>query len=149
MEEENLFKWSDNKCFNYKASPICQSLANSTTNTTPVLTTTTTTGAMSTSTNPATTTPFDYIELRGGNNISSGNVYALNKDGILGPVCDDIWYIEHARIVCRQLGFSPDNATPLYSSHFGYVGFDFAMDDVRCDGDEERLQDCEYNVYDN
>ena len=42
-----------------------------------------------------------YIELRGGDGYSSGNVYATNRYGYFGPVCDDSWGTDDANVVCR------------------------------------------------
>ena len=42
-----------------------------------------------------------HIELVGGNEISSGNVYANNSVGFFGPVCDDSWDDTDAQVVCR------------------------------------------------
>ena len=44
----------------------------------------------------------DYrIELRGGDGVSYGNVYAVNRLGTFGPVCDDEWGSDEANTVCR------------------------------------------------
>ena len=43
----------------------------------------------------------NYIELRGGDGYSYGNVYAVNSNGYFGPVCDDDWGVEEADVVCR------------------------------------------------
>ena len=37
--------------------------------------------------------------------MSSGNVFAVNRLGYLGPICDDAWGSIQATVVCRQLGF--------------------------------------------
>ena len=57
------------------------------------------------------------------------------------PVCDDHWDTRDGEVVCRQLGFSGLERVTS-NSHFGTVPSSFALDDVGCDGDEERLQDC-------
>ena len=47
-----------------------------------------------------------------------------------------------------QLGFDWGQATR--DSHFGQVfTSNFAMDEVNCNGDEDHLQDCEYDSVDN
>merc|ERR1719309_1792143 len=64
------------------------------------------------------------------------------------PVCDDSWDTKDGVVVCRQLGFyGLQEVTTL--SRFGRVYSIFAMDDVYCSGDEERLEDCQYNPSDN
>ena len=51
-------------------------------------------------------------------------------------------------LVISQLGFAWGEATR--ESYFGDVfTSNFAMDDIRCVGDEEHLQDCEYDSVDN
>ena len=47
--------------------------------------------------------------------------------------------------IFSQLGFAGGKATS--ASVFGYVSSNFAMDDVSCKGDEEHLQDCSYETY--
>ena len=41
------------------------------------------------------------VKLIGGNGESSGNVYAVNRNGFYGPVCDDYWDYIDATVVCR------------------------------------------------
>ena len=87
------------------------------------------------------------MELRDGNGYSSGNVFALNSNGYLGPVCDDDWSDVAATVVCKQLGFSSGFAR--WESSFGSVPTDFAMDNVQCTGEAETIQQCVYNLDDN
>merc|ERR1719348_1751584 len=86
------------------------------------------------------------LELHDGDGWSSGNVHVVNSNGYFGPVCDDIWGSDHARVVCRQLGFA--DGTYTTNSHFGLVSSTYAMDSVRCGGTEEHLQDCTYSTTD-
>ena len=58
--------------------------------------------------------------------MSSGNVFAVNRLGYLGPICDDIWLDRNAMVVCRQLGFN--SGVPRTQSFFGDVPTIFAMD---------------------
>ena len=48
-----------------------------------------------------TSTPLYRVQLRGGDGSSSGNVFATNRDGYFGPVCDDGWGKFEANTVCR------------------------------------------------
>merc|ERR1712013_863623 len=129
---DNLL-WRDAPCYTkITAAPICQRDID--------LDTTTTA-------QPSTTTPYStHIELRDGNGYSSGNVFAVNSNGYLGPVCDDDWSSRDARVVCRQLGFTDGTATT--GSYFGNVPSEFSMDEVSCTGDEGILQECGYNTSD-
>jgi len=136
MTAENDLQWSDELCTSTRASPICQ------------------TGYMQTSTQASpsptipisTTTPLVLVQLQGGDDNTCGNVMALNRDGEFGPICDDSWDDDDAKVVCGQLGF---NWYYRYTnSHFGGVGNDFAMDNIYCDGTEERVQDCLYDTED-
>ena len=48
-------------------------------------------------------------------------------------------------VMISQLGFAGGRAEGRYGD--AYTS-NFAMDDVRCDGDEEHLQDCSYDSVD-
>merc|ERR1719348_1442439 len=79
----------------------------------------------------------------GGHGYKEGNVYATNRNGYFGPVCDDGWGSDEARVVCKQLGYSEGTATT--ESYFGSVSTaTFSMDNVVCRGSESYLQDCVY-----
>ena len=55
----------------------------------------------STTTRYPTTTYDKYrVELIGGS-YSSGNVFAVNRNGYFGPVCDDLFGTSEANVVCR------------------------------------------------
>ena len=87
------------------------------------------------------------VWLVGGDSATNGNVFAVNSDGVAGPVCDDGWAKTAAWVVCRQLGFS--GGTAIRRSQFGPVPDVFAMDNVFCKSSEARLQDCTYSLTDN
>jgi len=63
------------------------------------------------------------------------------------PVCDDDWDRQDGEVVCRQLGF-PGLERVTSQSHFGRVSPTFAMDNVRCNGSERRLEDCHHETDD-
>ena len=44
----------------------------------------------------------------------------------------------------RELGYDGRNFT--VNSHFGQVSDDFAMDEVKCEGTEEKLLDCPHET---
>jgi len=87
------------------------------------------------------------IELHGGDSYSYGHVFARNTAGFFGPVCDDLWDDRDARVVCRQLGFH--NGSAERGSRFGRVPDTFAFDNVRCEGDEDAIQECPHRIVDN
>ena len=63
-----------------------------------------------------------------------------------GTVCDDFWDSNDARVVCRQAGFSDQNATARSRAFFGQGTDPIVLDDVRCIGTESRLIDCPYTA---
>ncbi len=83
------------------------------------------------------------VRLFGGSVASEGRV-AIFHDGQWGTVCDDSWDINDASVVCRQLGFL-EATTAWQNAHFGQGSGKIFMDDVECDGDEERLGDCDFS----
>ena len=60
------------------------------------------------------------------------------------PVCDDDFTLVNAHVACRQLGFTGAMSFTK-ESRYGRISPDFAMDQVRCDGTEERLLDCSHS----
>ncbi|MFT7801808.1 HHIP-like protein 1-like [Arapaima gigas] len=64
--------------------------------------------------------------------------------GEWGTVCDDLWDIKSATVVCRQLGFSYAlRATK--QAWFGEGGhLRILLDDVQCEGTERQLLDCKH-----
>merc|ERR1712180_258237 len=84
----------------------------------------------------------DVISLKGGNRPGEGNVF-VNGD----PVCDDSWEDVDARVACRMLGYS--NGRAISNSRFGRIpGGDYGMDNVECEGYEDRLTDCQFSSSD-
>ena len=78
-----------------------------------------------------------------GGSSSEGRVEIFYQ-GEWGTVCDDLWDLQDARVVCRQLGF-PDaeravSAQVFFSTGDGPIFFD----DVGCSGSESQLSDCSH-----
>ena len=61
------------------------------------------------------------------------------------PVCDDDWGLVEADVACKQLGYSGAE-TFTKESRYGPTSPEFAMDQVNCDGTEERLLDCSHST---
>jgi len=143
MDSEQDYEWVAGHCDVAGAKPLCM---RDVTNEGPSSSTPYPTSG--TSGRPTTSGYGNYVELRGGTD-HSGNVYAVNRNGFLGPVCDD--GIENsyavANVVCRQLGFSYGN--PHGGSYYGSVSNDFAMDSVSCSGSETTIQECSYSTLEN
>merc|ERR1712112_687546 len=84
----------------------------------------------------------DVISLKGGNRPGEGNVFVNGE-----PVCDDSWDNADARVACRMLGYS--NGRAISNSRFGQIpGGDYGMDNVECEGYEDRLTDCQFSSSD-
>ena len=86
------------------------------------------------------------IVLKGGSAPHEGNVFVGPEDSEK-PVCDDNWTLINADVACKQLGWA-GALTMTKESRFGATSPDFAMDQVRCDGTEERLVDCRHTKQD-
>ena len=90
---------------------------------------------------PSTSTPSpSSIRLEGGRaGGHEGNIMVNGR-----PVCDDDFTLINAHVACRQLGFI-GAVSFTKESRYGRTSPDFAMDQVRCDGTEERLLDCTHS----
>jgi len=144
MASRDSFMWSNTDCGGLAACPVCQREAEWSDGTTTQDTQTTTQDTQTTTQDTTTTSPQFHVELRGGDGKTTGNVFAVNRNGILGPVCDDFWENKDAMVVCRQIGCLAGARTT--ESYFGDVMNIFAMDNVACNGDEDHLQECLYDI---
>ena len=66
-------------------------------------------------------------------------------NGAWGTVCDDLWGVDEARVVCRQLGFHVYRIVSYSGAYFGPGTGPILLDDVRCTGWESNLQSCPSN----
>ena len=70
----------------------------------------------------------------------------IAHEGVWGTVCDDYWSIDDAAVACRQIfGQAAGAAEALVRAPFGGAarGVKTWLDDVRCNGGEDRLALCE------
>lgn len=81
-----------------------------------------------------------HVRLAGSSNYYEGRVEAY-KDGSWGTVCDHLWDIRDAHVVCRMLGFN--GADQVYAAaHFGVGSGTIHYDGLQCDGTESRMLHC-------
>ena len=78
-----------------------------------------------------------------GRETHKGRVEVFYADS-WGTICDDNWSIEDADVVCRQLGYT-GAIQALPRAYFGAGSNLIWMDEVRCTGDEARIQDCAHD----
>ncbi|KAL0616770.1 DMBT1-like protein, partial [Plecturocebus cupreus] len=91
------------------------------------------------------TSPEDWPELRlmGGSGRCSGRVEILHQ-GAWGTVCDDLWDLNEAEVVCRQLGCGQAVSSPG-EAHFGPGSGDIFLDNLQCSGVEHYLGQCAHS----
>ena len=59
-----------------------------------------------------------------------------------GTVCDDNFGIYAAMVICRQLGFNPDDAIAVVRAGYGQGTGSIWLDEVSCGGLEETINSC-------
>uniref|UniRef100_H2ZXD8 Soluble scavenger receptor cysteine-rich domain-containing protein SSC5D n=1 Tax=Latimeria chalumnae TaxID=7897 RepID=H2ZXD8_LATCH len=75
-----------------------------------------------------------------GDKPCSGRVEILHN-GRWGSVCDGLWDLQDADVVCKELGCRMAISAPG-RAHFGEGSGEIWKDDVECDGSKSRLVEC-------
>ncbi|NWW17329.1 SRB4D protein, partial [Falcunculus frontatus] len=87
--------------------------------------------------------PGASVRLSGGRNGCEGRV-ELYDGSMWGTGCDDLWDLQDAQVLCRQLGCGQPVDAPR-NARFGPGSGRIFLDDVQCRGDEPSLQMCQHN----
>ncbi|CAJ1073186.1 uromodulin-like [Xyrichtys novacula] len=90
---------------------------------------------------------FSDVRLVNGDTACSGRVEIFHNSQ-WGTVCSDLWDLNDAQVVCRQLGCGPAQSAPILA-HFGPGTGQIWMDDVACTGSESALSQCGHNGFGN
>ncbi|KAI4883225.1 hypothetical protein NFI96_020267, partial [Prochilodus magdalenae] len=84
------------------------------------------------------------LRLSGGDGSCSGRLEVYHN-AAWGSICDDLWDIRDAQVVCRQLGCGPVLSADG-SSVFGAGSGPVWLNRVKCRGNEIHLWDCSHSL---
>ncbi|KAG7260221.1 hypothetical protein CRUP_033848, partial [Coryphaenoides rupestris] len=87
----------------------------------------------------------EQLKLINGTDRCSGRV-EVQHDGQWGTVCDDLWGIPDAMVVCREM----DCGSPLYAKTGAFYGQGTGtiwLDDLECLGNETSVMQCKHTLF--
>ncbi|EDV27394.1 uncharacterized protein TRIADDRAFT_21558, partial [Trichoplax adhaerens] len=85
------------------------------------------------------------VRLRGTSFSNRGRIEVFYNN-TWGTVCDDEWDIHDAMVACRQLGFETARRA-LCCAAYGEGSGTIWLDNVRCNGNETDLFDCQHQDF--
>ncbi|KAL5022242.1 hypothetical protein ScPMuIL_001397 [Solemya velum] len=87
------------------------------------------------------------VRLVGGNEVNEGRI-EIRYHGQYGTICNNKFDEAAAKVICRMVGFDPNRGVKLYNStKFGEGKEEIWLDQVSCNGSEQRLQECEHGPW--
>eukprot|EP00057_Strongylocentrotus_purpuratus_P018677 XP_011673151.1 PREDICTED: scavenger receptor cysteine-rich domain superfamily protein-like [Strongylocentrotus purpuratus] len=83
------------------------------------------------------------IRLRDGQTFDAGRL-EIYHNAVWGFICRTNWEMSEAKVACRQLGYDHVLQARLSTD---YISRPVHLDNIQCEGDEERLVDCEHDPW--